>query len=163
MLLRQGRTLPEVESTLRANLEHYEGVLRNLTPPQVTAPVAPEKWTPAEVNDHVCRANRLYLEAARRAGWGDPPFELPLGRLTDDGRMMTEAALPELGKIERRQLAQALTASVEALIAAAQRAERSGKLGTVYVDGGFFGPLTGLETVQLASAHIFHHARQLPR
>ncbi|CAA9587390.1 MAG: hypothetical protein AVDCRST_MAG86-3796 [uncultured Truepera sp.] len=161
MLGQQGHTLKEVEVKLRVNLERYKVVLGYLTSAQCFAPVAPNKWTPAEITDHLYRANQ-YHEAVAQLCRGNPPLVLPLGKLTEEGTMVTEAALPDVGGKVLLQAVEMLSVGVEDLIAAAQRAEHLDKVGGVCLTSGFFGPLTGLERLQLASAHIAHHTRQLP-
>lgn len=75
--------------------------------------------------------------------------------------MWAEVALPDAAGVTRAELLGALHVRVDELKVAGRQVESAGKLAVVSLTGGFFGPLTGLEVLGLASVHLRHHAKQL--
>lgn len=161
LIVQQGRTLAEVGRSLYANLESYLTLANDLSKTQFYTPAKNGNWTPADITDHLHRANLLYRKAVLRASRDEEPIMLPVGQLTDDGKMVAEVALPNPAGRSRSELLGTLSLSVDELVAVGQEAESFGKLEIVCLTGGFFGPLTGLAVLGLASAHIRHHEKPL--
>lgn len=94
LLDRQGRTRAEVDESLYGNLEHYLMLANGLTESQFLTPIQPSGWTPPNITDHLCRANGLYLAALSGVCEGEAPLELPVGRVSEAGKMLADTALP---------------------------------------------------------------------
>ena len=121
----------------------------------------PGKWSPAQLADHVVQAGGLFAYALERVCDGRETLVMPRGRVTQDGRAVAPGEEPAADR-GRADLLQSFAAVQERVGAAAGRAAQADLLDTVCLDQSFFGPMTGLECLQLSVWHIRHHTKQLP-
>ena len=120
------------------------------------------KWTPAQIADHVIRANGLFGKSLEYVVGGKPLIVMSRGRVTEDGRALAPAEEQPTPDRAREDLIQTFEVGLARLLAAGKRNAKAGLLPNVCLDQAFFGPMTGLECLQLAAWHIRHHTKQLP-
>ncbi len=158
-LARQGSSWTALQARLQLVGEDFVATLGAVDEAAFYAS-ATGKWTPAQVADHVVQANRLFGYALAGLSKGRDVFVMPRGRLTEDGRAVApEEPAPDRS---RADLVQAFETGLTRLLAAGEDAAAARLLGDVCLDQAFFGPMTGLECLQLAAWHTRHHAKQLP-
>ena len=165
-LQRQGTSLEACLDSLNRAAALLETNLSRVPDEAFHAPVQPGKWSPAEIADHVVKANHLFTHALeiglqRTRNPGLDVLHMPKGQVTEDGRAISPPEEePTLGRA-RAELKADLEASFVQLEHAATTLDQAGGLFTECVDQSFFGPMTGLECLQLMAWHTAHHAKQL--
>lgn len=156
-LHRCGATLEEATDTLHRAVADFLREFEAVPNERLHAPVAPDRWSPAEYADHLVRSTALYTDAIRRPSDGRPPLAYERGLLREDGRLITVPdAEPEAGR-DRRELVGDLLAATDRLVEDARRARDDGRLETVCMQNPFFHDVTVLEVVQLAAVHARRH------
>lgn len=162
-ILRSGRaSRAEAGECLRTGTARLLGVLEAVAEETLRRPVAPGKWSLAQIADHLVLVNQLLASLIDRACLGKPAPVMAMGMLSDEGRPVApEATLPRDGRLRAELLRDAADAE-RVLLDAVARAAEQGALDQACVCHGFFGELTTLECLQLAGWHVEHHLRQLP-
>jgi hypothetical protein len=158
LLERYGSTVEEAGAEATKAVDGVLGRLEALTPEQLEQPVAPGKWTPTEVVDHLHRVTLLYLEGLEQAANGGQPERHERGFIGDDGALM--ALIPGAEPVPGRSAAEAaadLRASTARLIEAAGAA---GSAASVVHVNPYFGELSPLGVVQMAALHARHHRKR---
>lgn len=161
-LARQGATFKDLESRLKTVVATFTGAVELLEDAIFYKPIVQDKWCPAEIADHVVKANKLFTRALKTALRGDDIIQMARGRITDAGLPISPREAEPLPTRERADLARALSETASELIEAARESHEAQKLADQCIDHAFFGPMTGLEVLQLAAWHIRHHEKQLP-
>lgn len=127
---------------------------------RMTAPVAPGKWSPLQVADHLHRVNLVAIDGIRRVGAGEEPVRTERGHVgADGGLLMGLAGAAPAAQPDFASVAADLRRSNAALIEAAAQAEGAGLTATVVNVNPFFGELTPLDSVRMAALHARHHIR----
>jgi uncharacterized damage-inducible protein DinB len=166
-LERQGVTFVTVQSSLERARTLLDAKLARVPDGVFHSPIAPGKWSPAEIADHVIKANHLFAHALeiglrRTANASLEILKMPRGRVTDDGRAIAPTDEEPTPGRPRDALKADLDMSFAHLVRAALDLDAVHGLGTVCVDQSFFGPMNGQECLQLMAWHTAHHAKQLP-
>ena len=165
-LQRQGTSLEACLDSLNRAAALLETNLSRVPDEAFHAPVQPGKWSPAEIADHVVKANHLFTHALeiglqRTRNPSLDVLHMPKGQVTADGRAISPTEEEPTPGRARTELNADLKASVARLEEAAKNLAQSGGLDVDCVDQSFFGPMTGLECLQLMAWHTAHHAKQL--
>ena len=160
-LARQGTTFEALKTRLESVGNDFVTALNEADDETLYAPVAEGKWSPAEIADHLVRANRLFSRALDAALSGEEMVEMPRGKVTDDGRPIAPTEEEPESDRARAELTEDFTASVDELSQFGARMQSEGKLEQDCLDHSFFGPMIGLEVLQLAAWHVRHHTKQL--
>ena len=165
-LEREGSDLGTVLDSLEKSKQKFLSTLEGVPEGRLQLSPAEHKWSPAEVADHVIRANFFFLEALKlaleRAKNPSLPIpSAPKGRLSSEGKPVApEEEVLRAGR-SRAELLLDLEQSVSQLEHIGPRLEESGQLNKLARELPFFAPMTALELLRLASWHMRHHARQL--
>jgi uncharacterized damage-inducible protein DinB len=160
-LARQGVVPADLDARLRQAAQDFSSALSALDEGAFYVPLAEGKWSPAQIADHVVRANGLFARALERLLEGKDIIRMPKGRVTADGRAISpEEPLPNRVQTE---LVQDFAASAERLRAAFGQVAEAGRLGDVCIFQSFFGEMSALELMQLSVWHIRNHGRQIRR
>jgi DinB superfamily len=159
-------------SAHRGAVARFADAVRRLPPDRWTQPIAPGKWSPAELTGHLAEAYQvLAVELSGGPGMRllGPPLQrlilryTLLPRILRSGRFPARARAPaetrprrledgpEAGIAEHARLAEQFIDELAAR-AAVQR---------VRLTHAYFGPLTVQQAVRLCEVHTCHHARQL--
>lgn len=157
-LARQGASPDEVAERLRQVGAAFLAALEPLDDAVFARPVAVGKWSPAQIADHLVRANQLFARAIEGASADGETLRMARGRVTADGRAIAPAEQEPIPNRVRGDLMRDFQTSLERLIGAGQRAEP----GMICLEHSFFGEMTVLEVLQLAAWHVRHHTKQLP-
>lgn len=166
-LMRQGETFEMVQSSLERARALFETKLNDVPDSAFHQAIAPGKWSPAEIADHVLKANHLFAQALeigfkRTADSRLEILSMPRGQVTDDGRAIAPTDEEPTPGRSREALRTDFNLSFAHLARAAHDLNAANGLGTVCVDQSFFGQMNGQECLQLIAWHTAHHARQLP-
>jgi uncharacterized damage-inducible protein DinB len=167
-LERQGVTFQDVQASLERARGFLNATLERVPDGAFHAPIAPGKWSPAEIADHVIKANHLFAHALeiglKRTTDSSLEFlKMPRGRVTDDGRAIAPTDEQPTPGRERHALKADLERSFAHLVQVAQNLNDVNGLTVTCVDQSFFGPMNAQECLQLMAWHTAHHAKQLPR
>lgn len=154
--------LTEAVSGLTSASERLCGLLADLTPEDLQRPVAPGKWSPAEVADHLVLVNELFVRVIDSAQVpGSSPYLMPKGRLGEDGKAISAPeGEPRSGRAGE-ELSADIRRSTAALLESARHAREVGKLDEVCLVHAFFGDMSAAECVQMAAWHMGRHLRKL--
>ena len=158
-LARQGVTLAALQARLEVVGDDFVTTLDAVNEVAFYRP-EPGKWSPAQLADHVVRAGGLFAYALKRACDGREVLVMPRGKVTEDGRAVAPGEEPAADR-DRADLLRDFQAMLVRTEAAAERAAQADLLDTVCLDQSFFGPMTGLECLQLSVWHVRHHTKQL--
>ena len=161
-LARQGTNLPELSERLNKVKADFEKTLNELGDDVFYKEVSPGKWSPAEIADHVVKANELFIRALETLASDASMVKMPRGKVSDEGLPLSPQEEEPASDRDRADLARDLDATIIELVALGEASEAAGKLAQTCLDQSFFGPMTGLEVLQLAAWHIRHHEKQLP-
>lgn len=161
LLERYGADVAAAGAHAEAAVEEVIAHLMVLPEGELTAPVAPGKWTPLQVADHLHRVNLLAIAGLERVGLGEEPLYVEPGSIGEDGGLVVglEGALPA-SDLELVKVVADLRSSTTALVEAAVAAEGAGLAGVTVNVNPFFGELTPLGSVQMAALHARHHLRR---
>ena len=155
-----------------AALEQFVAAVRNLPPASWNRPLAPGKWTPAEVSSHLTASYRIMR--AELAGGPGMALRLPrlqrwLLRHTILPRILRGRPFPEGARAPRetrpREIMEDVSNAVRTLVQEAdalvdELAARA-RASPVSFTHAYFGSLSARQGMQLLAAHARHHARQL--
>jgi uncharacterized damage-inducible protein DinB len=159
-LARQGESVAEVSARLDEATRRLRDRIERLSDERLHAPLAPGKWSPAEIVDHLVKINALLIAALSCAD--GEPLGMSRGRLREDGKPFSpEEGLPTARRA-REALIKDLEAGINGILASIRDARESERLDKTCLLHGFLGPLNPLECLQLASWHLRHHLKQLP-
>jgi hypothetical protein len=67
LLAAHGSSLAEAVRALTGAVEYFVGRLSELPDGKLSTPIGPDRWSPAEYTDHVCRATVLYCGLVEQA------------------------------------------------------------------------------------------------
>lgn len=160
LLERYGASVAEAGAHAEAAVEEVMARLEALGEERMAKPVAPGKWSPLQVADHLHRVNLVAIDGIRRVKGGEEPVRTERGYLGPDGGLVVglpgaePAANPDFASV-----AADLRRSNAALVEAAALAEGEGLTATVVNVNPFFGELTPLDSVRMAALHARHHIR----
>jgi hypothetical protein len=157
-LERQGSTLEQVLENLQYAKTEFRAKLERA---ELYEPVAPDKWTPAKIADHLNTANAFFAVCLERALKGKPPIVMPKGHVTKDGRAINPGQEPR-ANVSRTDLQRNHDIAFEALERYAKKLETPVLQSTICVTQSFFGELSTLEVLRLCAWHTQHHAAQIP-
>ncbi len=160
--LRQfGDTVAAAGEQVEAAVEGVIARLEALGPEALRTPVAPGKWTPLGVADHLQRVTDVYAYSLRRVMRGQEPLRTEKGFIAQDGGLVVNIPEVEPGDdLTLEGVAAALRSSTRKLIEVAKAAEADGLADVVANTNPFFGELTPLGSVQMAALHARHHIRR---
>lgn len=161
-LARQGATLAELRRRLCDVAASFEHTLQGVDDEVFYEPITPGKWSPAQIADHLVKANALFARALATPTQGGDIIQMARGRVTEDGRPIAPQEEEPAPDQPRAELRAAFNTSFAELIRVAQTSENADKLFETCIYQSFFGPMTGLELLQLAAWHTRHHEKQLP-
>lgn len=165
--------MTEIETALadnRAAVEEFIAAARGLDAARWDAPLAPGKWSPAQIAEHlaiVYEYNRKVVTGT--AGKGAPKFLRPLAKWFVVTKTLKAGAFTRKGKapgIFQPTAAPAAAAPVLARLAAAvtgfENDIRSGHPEARHnVAHPFFGTLPTVDYLRLQAIHARHHRSQL--
>lgn len=160
-LARQGVTWAALQARLRSAGDDFVDALGAVDEAAFYT-AEPGKWTPAQLADHVVQAGGLFAYALERSCDGRKVLVMPRGRVTEDGRAVAPAQEEPAADRARADLMQVFETMLVRTQKASERAAQADLSSTVCLDQSFFGPMTGLEVLQLSAWHIRHHTKQLP-
>ena len=155
-----------------AAIQQFTDAARLLPSARWSDPLAPGKWSPAEVTGHVAEAYRvLNGELAGGAGMQllGPPLQrfllrhTLLPRLLSTGRFPARARAPAETRPRRVEADPETGVAVFARLAeefVAALGKRAGT-GPVRLTHAYFGALDARQAIRLCAVHTRHHARQL--
>lgn len=156
----------------RDALNQFVATVRQLTPASWSQPLAPGKWTPAEVNSHLIASYRI-MRAELRGGPGMAlrlkPLQRWVLRHTVFPRILRHGNFPAGARAPRetrpadviQDLPQSLAIlSNEASLFADELTARA-TAGRVRLTHAYFGRMSARQTIQLVAVHTRHHARQV--
>ena len=161
-LARQGTTFADLERRLQQVSDAFVRALSEVGETDFYAPVAEGKWSPAKLTDHLVKANELFGRALENVIEGKEIIKMERGRVTDDGRPLSPAAEEPTADRPRPELTEAFKETFEYLKTKGAQVKEADQLDRICVDQSFFGPMTGLEILQLCAWHVRHHTKQLP-
>lgn len=162
-LERYGDDLPAAAAAVQGNAERFAASLAATPDAALHRRPEAERWSPAEVADHVVRAADLFARALERAVSGGDPIAMPRGRLGADGRPLApEGGEPRPGR-PRDELERDLECVHARVVAAAREAAAAAASERLCLHQSFLGPLDALGAARLAAWHVRHHRRQLER
>jgi hypothetical protein len=155
-----------------AAIEEYVTGAERLANRVWTHPLAPGKWTPAEVTSHVSQAYRvLCAELAGDAGMGllGSRLQRLILRHTVLPRLLAGRPFPAGVRAPRETRPRDILKDPQTALAILRRlaADFSQELTTRATEGNtrlthaYFGPLSPRQGLQLLTIHTRHHARQL--
>jgi DinB superfamily len=157
-LEQQGITLDQVLESLQTAKTAFGSRLEQA---DLYEPVAPDKWTPAKIADHLNTANAFFAVCLERAIKNKPPIVMPKGHVTQDGRAINPGQEPR-ANVNREDLQRNFEIAFEALMRYAKKLETPVLQTTICVTQSFFGELSTLEVLRLCAWHTGHHAAQIP-
>lgn len=163
----QGPTLDAVLGRLETATSEFRSRLSALPDEALHEPVRMGAWSPAQYADHLVRSNTavskvLAYTRKRQARPELPPIVMARGEVTADGRPLAPEVVRPVPGRDRDELIGELEACRVRLTDEARALEAAGQLGTETHTHAFFGPVNGLECVQMAAWHTGHHANHLP-
>jgi hypothetical protein len=167
--------MSDLESRLSANraaMSSFLAAAKSVASEQWAQPVAPGKWSPAQIADHVA----ISYEVAVRVIAGDskmgsaPRFVRPIVRAVGFNRILRNGAFPEklkgpqvfapsTGHPSYEASAARLEKAVASLESQARDMARAGARG---FDHPIFGRVSVADYVRFSELHARHHESQLP-
>lgn len=161
LLERYGISVDEAHASAVAAIDGVIAQLEILDAATLEAPVAPGKWSPLEVADHLHRATLLYIDGVEGATRGETPRHHDKGSVAADGAL--EAQVPGVAPVSGRSLQEVrddLRASTALLARAVSKAQEQGASQRVAQVNPYFGELTPLGCLQMAALHARHHRKR---
>jgi len=165
-LEREGPDLGTVLQSLEKSKQKFLSTLEGVSDEALQRSPAEHKWSPAQVADHVIRANLFFLEALELAleRADNPSIPIPTapkGRLSSEGKPLAPEEEAPRAHRSRAELVENLEQSVRQIEHIGPQLEAAGQLDKLARELHFFAPMTALELLRLASWHLKHHVRQL--
>jgi hypothetical protein len=155
-----------------AAIQQFVVTVQQLSPHSWSRPLAPGKWTPAEVTSHLAESYRiLRTELA-----GGPGMALRLSRFrrwvfrhTILPRILRRGIFPAGARAPRetrpREVLEDAAAALRTLTleadAFAQELTTRAGCGRVHLNHAYFGPMSARQSLRLVAVHTRHHARQV--
>lgn len=160
LLERYGDDLGAAAARAEAAVEEVISRLQQFGPEHANLPVAPGKWSPLQVADHLHRVNLIAIQGMERVKSGGEPVRTERGSIGSDGGLLMglSGAEPEDG-LTLEGVAADLRESNRALAVAAREAVASGLADVVVNVNPFFGELTPLDSLRMAALHARHHTK----
>lgn len=160
LLQRYGDDLAAAQARAEAAVEEVISRLQQFGQEHASVPVAPGKWSPLQVADHLHRVNLIAIQGIERVSGGQEPVRTERGYIGSDGGLLMGlmGAEPREG-LTLEGVAADLRESNRALAVAAQEAATAGLADVVVNVNPFFGELTSLDTVRMAALHARHHTK----
>jgi uncharacterized damage-inducible protein DinB len=168
--------LPQDWATLAADhgaaLQQFVMKVRHLSPDSWAQPLAPGKWTPAEITGHLAESYRI-LRAELAGGQGMalrlPSVQRWLLRHTVLRRILKTGLFPAGARAPRetrpREVIEDASAALSALTEEAngfvQDLTTRASSGRVHLTHAYFGSMSARQSLQFVAIHNRHHARQL--
>jgi uncharacterized damage-inducible protein DinB len=156
----------------RAAIQQFVMTVQQLPPESWSRPLAPGKWTPAEVTSHLAESYRILR--TELAGGQGMALRLPrlqrwllrhtmLPRILQVGLFPAGARAPK--KTRPREVEQDASTALTILTGEAdaflQDLTTRASSGRVLLTHAYFGPMSARHSLRLAAVHTRHHARQL--
>lgn len=161
LLERYGLSVAEAHSSAVKAVDEFITRLEQLEAATLEAPVAPGKWSPLEVADHLHRATLLFIAGVEGATRGEEPRRHEKGSIAPDGAL--EVQVPGAAPISGRSLLDVSTDlrdSTATLARAVRAANVQGAEERVAQVNPYFGELTPLGCLQMAALHARHHRKR---
>jgi uncharacterized damage-inducible protein DinB len=170
------RRLPSDWESLSADhrraLEEFVAAVRQLSQGSWSHPLAPGKWTPAEVSSHLIASYRIMrAELAGGAGMAVrlKPLQRWMLRRTVFPRILRSGLFPAGARAPRetrpveviQDLPQALDILTTEANALVEELTARAKAGPVRLTHAYFGGMSARQSLQLVAVHTRHHARQV--
>lgn len=155
-----------------AAIQQFVTIVRQLPPDSWSRPLAPGKWTPAEVTSHLAESYRVLR--TELAGGQGMALRLPrlqrwllrhtvLPRILERGLFPTGARAPR--ETRPREVIDDATSALRTLTVEAdafvQNLTTRASGGRVHLTHAYFGPMSARQGLRLVAVHVRHHARQL--
>jgi hypothetical protein len=155
-----------------AAIQKFVMIVQQLPPDSWSRPLAPGKWTPAEVTSHLAESYRILraelaggpgmgLRLSRFRRWVFRHTILP--RILEKGLFPPGARAPR--EIRPREIMEDASTALTILTAEAdafvQDLTTRVSSGRVHLTHAYFGPMSARQGLQLVAVHTRHHARQL--
>jgi hypothetical protein len=164
-----------LDDALNANKEsakRFFSRARTVMADQWSNPVAPGKWSPAQIADHIGVSTSVALNAIKgdRSMGSIPGIFRPIVRALFFNPTMKKGAHPEKTKgpavfapsKEHPTLEESEARLHHAISALEAHVRQLAKDGTGTFEHGFFGKLSIADYVRYNALHMQHHERQLP-
>ncbi|MCA9837379.1 MAG: DinB family protein [Trueperaceae bacterium] len=161
-LARQGTEFSAVRKRLVDLSAALDNQLDALDDKTFYEPIGQDKWTPAEIADHIVRTHMLMIEAMEAVLQDKPLVVRPKGSLSAEGKPVAPETEMPVPRRARKDLKKELQTSSQTLLELASKVAEANKLEQTCLVHGFFGEITVLEALQLSAWHIRHHHKQLP-
>lgn len=155
-----------------AAIQQFVLTVQQLAPDSWSRPLAPGKWTPAEVTSHLAESYRILR--TELAGGQGMALRLPrlhrwllrhtiLPRILERGLFPTGARAPRETRPREvmEDASAALTILTEEANAFVQDLTTRASSGRVHLTHAYFGAMSARQSLQLVAVHTRHHARQL--
>jgi hypothetical protein len=154
-------------------LEEYRTTAGRLPAHAWMRPLAPGKWTPAEVTSHVSEAYRvLCAELAGNAGMRTlgSRFQRLVLRHTVLPRLLSGGSFPPGVRAPRETRPREIVEDPDTALATlgslasafTEELTTRAAAGKVRLTHAYFGSLSATQGIRLLTVHTRHHARQLP-
>jgi uncharacterized damage-inducible protein DinB len=155
-----------------AALQQFVMTARQLSPHSWSRPLAPGKWTPAEVTSHLAESYRI-LRSELAGGQGMalrlPRMQRWLLRHTILPRILQGGPFPRGARAPRetwpREVMEDAAPALSMLMVEAegflQDLTTRASSGKVHLTHAYFGPMSVRQSLQLVAVHARHHARQI--
>jgi hypothetical protein len=167
--------MPDWATLVARHSAAVEGFLltsRRIAPEHWTQPLAPGKWTPAEITSHLTES----YQVLRGELAGRPGMQLRLRRLqrwvlryTVLPRILSTGIFPEGARAPRETRPRAVTLDAKTALQAfstqadgfIQELSDRARGGRVRLTHAYFGSMSARQSLILVTVHTAHHARQL--
>ena len=155
-----------------AAIQQFVMTVRQLPPDSWSRPLAPGKWTPAEVTSHLAESYRI-LRTELAGGQGMalrlPRFQCWLVRHTILPRILKTGLFPTGARAPReirpREVMKDPSAALAVLTAEAnafmEDLTTRASSRRVHLTHAYFGSMSARQSLQMVAVHNRHHARQL--
>ena len=165
-------TLEDVIAENRKATDHFLATARKVPAAKWAQPVAPGKWSPAQIVDHIAVTTEVALKAIN----GDPsmgsipkflrflPRKLGFDPTIKKGRFPEKQRGPKVFAPSPDHPAyEASAAKIERAITALESHVRTVlAAGTHSFEHSFFGRIAIIDYIRFGTLHTEHHERQLP-
>ncbi len=157
-LRREGETMPEAIASLKQSVEKFATAMQAVQEENWFVPTAPNKWSAAQISDHVAKLNAVFARVIAMAGQNPELLATQYGQISEAGKPIAPKSLEPKDNQTCEEILLKLQQSLEKLIAAA---ENETDLHAPRMMHPFLGVVSTLEMVQNAAWHARHHAKQL--
>lgn len=161
-LAKQGTDVEALESRFEASMLAFMKSLDKLDDKTFYQSSTLDKWTPAEIADHIIRSHEVFLAAIADVLKGKPALIMPKGYLSAEGNPISPEDQIPIPRRARADLKKDLQTSYKGLRDTFNQAVQAGQLELVCMTHAFLGEVSIFEAMQLSCWHLRHHSRQLP-